>query len=186
MEWLTDILGGLGGTALSAAGGGIFGFIGSAVGGVFKYFQTKQQQKFEEKKWTHELRLIDKEHERGREEDEHELAVISQQGAWSGLNTSIQAEASGGETYKWVNAIKALYRPLLTTGLVLIAYMIFKDLSAMMTGTGTSVLAPGVFTPEQARELLVYNVNSLVFSASTAVVWWFGDRAFAPPGMKNR
>jgi hypothetical protein len=64
--------------------------------------------------------------------------------------------------------------------------MIFKDLSAMLTGTGASVLAPGTFTPEQAKELLVYDVKSLVFSASTAVVWWFGDRAFAPPGMKNR
>lgn len=179
MDWLAGILG-------NAASGGVFGFLGAAVGGVFKYFQTRQQQKFEEKKWKHELALIDKEQAREREEDEHELAVISQEGAWQGLNTSIQADASAGETYKWVNAVKTLYRPVLTTGLVLIAYMIFKDLSAMLTGMGTSVLAPGIFTPEQAKELLVYDVNSLVFSASTAVVWWFGDRAFAPPGMKNR
>jgi hypothetical protein len=177
MEWIASLLG-------NAASGGVFGFLASAVGGVFKYFQTRQQQKFEEKKWQHELALINKEHDRDREEDEHELAVISQQGAWSGLTTSIEADAKVGDTYKWVNAIKALYRPVLTTGLVLIAYMIFKDLSAMLA-TGGSVLT-GVFTPEQAKELLVYDVNSLVFSASTAVVWWFGDRAFAPPGMKNR
>lgn len=177
MEWLAGILG-------NAASGGIFGFLGSAMGGLFKYFQTRQQQKFEEKKWKHELALIDKEHERGREEDEHELAVISQQGAWSGLTTSIEADSGVGDTYKWVNAIKALYRPVLTTGLVLIAYMIFKDLSTMLMA-GESALA-GIITPEQAKELLVYDVNSLVFSASTAVVWWFGDRAFAPPGMKNR
>jgi hypothetical protein len=179
MEWITGILG-------SAASGGVFGFLGSAVGAAFKYFQTRQQQKFEEKKWAHELCLIDREHERSREEDEHELAVISQQGAWSGLETSIQAETAVGETYKWVNAIKALYRPVLTTGLVIVAYIIFNDLLAVMTGNGADILAPGVFTPAEAKDLLVYNVNSLIFSASTAIVWWFGDRAFAPPGLKNR
>lgn len=178
MDWITNLLG-------SAATGGAFGLLGSAIGGVFKYFQTRQQQKFEEKKWGHELALIDKEHERGREEDEHELSVISQQGAWSGLTTSIEADSKTDNTYKWVNAIKALYRPVLTTGLVAISYLIFKDLSAMMATGGGSTLV-GVFTPEQAKELLVYDINSLVFSASTAVVWWFGDRAFAPPGMKNR
>lgn len=182
MEWLSLI----GGTAASAASGGIFGFIGSAVGGVFKYFQRKQEQKFEEKKWQHELALIDKEHERNREEDEHELSIISQEGAWSGLTTSIEADAKGGDTYKWVNAVKALYRPLLTTGLVVIAYLIFQDLVAMLSEAQDAAVLTKVFTPEQARQLLVYNVNSLVFSASTAVVWWFGDRAFAPPGMKNR
>lgn len=179
MDWIAGLLG-------NAASGGVFGFLGAAVGGVFKYFQTRQQQKFEEKKWNHELALIDKEHEREREEDEHEIAVVSQKGAWQGLSTSIQADASVGDNYKLVNAVKTLYRPALTTGLVLIAYIIFKDLSAMLGGTGTSVIMPGILTPQQVKDLLIYDVNSLVFSASTAVVWWFGDRAFAPPGLKNR
>jgi len=182
MEWLNII----GGTMTSAAGGGVFGLVGSLAGGIFKFFQRRQEIKFEKMKWDHELNLIDKENERNREEDEHELSVISQQGAWSGLATSIEADAKVGDTYKWVNAIKALYRPLLTTGLVFIAYLIFQDLSAMLSEAQDSAVLTKVFTPEQARMLLVYNVNSLVFSASTAVVWWFGDRAFAPPGMKNR
>jgi hypothetical protein len=181
MDW-ADLLGG----ATSAMSGGIFGFIGSAVGGIFKYFQVRQQHKFEEKKWKHELVLLDKEHERDRQEDEHELSVISQQGAWSGLTTSIQADSVTGETYKWVNAIKTLYRPLLTTGLVAIAYLIFKDLLVMVDGNTTVLVPNNIFSPEQAKELIVYTVYSLVFSASTAVVWWFGDRAFAPPGLKNR
>lgn len=182
MEW-TSLISGI---TASAAGGGIFGLLGSAVGGIFKYFQTRQQQKFEKEKWIHELALLDREQKREREEDEHELAVISQQGAWAGLSASISADSSGGETYKWVNAVKALYRPVLTTGLVVIAYLIFKDFMTLLeAATETSVLAK-VFTFEQARAIIVYDVNSLVFAASTAVVWWFGDRAFAPPGMKNR
>lgn len=179
MDWVASLLG-------NAASGGVFGLLGSAVGGVFKYFQVKQQQKFEEKKWQHELALIDKEHAREREEDEHELAVVSQQGAWQGLGASIQADASTGETYKWATAIKTLYRPILTSALVAIAFVMFRDLSGMLTGAGRDSVLTQIFSTDQARELLSYIVNSLVFSASTAVVWWFGDRAFAPPGMKNR
>lgn len=180
MEWI-DLVGG---AVTSAASGGVFGLIGSAIGGVFKFFQTKQQQRFEEKKWNHELKLIEKENERAREEDEHELSVVAQEGAWSGLGTSIEADAGIGDSYRWVKALKELYRPALTTGLVVISYMIFRDLMSIVTDQTSSLSR--VFTAEQAKELIVYNVSSIVFSASTAVVWWFGDRAFAPPGMKNR
>lgn len=182
MDWLSMI----GNTVTSAAGGGVFGLVGSLTGGVIKYFQTKQQQKFEKEKWDHELALLDIELKRESMEDEHELAVISQQGAWQGLATSITADSGVGDSYKWVNAIKALYRPVLTSGLVLIAFLIFKDLSAMLADAENSSALSAVLTPAQAKDLLIYTVNSLVFSASTAVVWWFGDRAFAPPGMKNR
>jgi hypothetical protein len=181
MEWASLLTG----TLTSAASGGILGFLGSAVGGVMKYFQTRQQHKHEQAKWAHEAILLDKEHARNREEDEHELTMLSEQGSWEGLNASIQSESGIGDTYKWVNAIRALFRPALTTGLVVIAFIIFKDLSAMLTTLEPSAFT-GILTPEEARALLVYDVNALVFSASTAVVWWFGDRAFAPPGMKNR
>lgn len=184
MEWLTDILSGISGAALSTAGGGVFGFIGSAVGSVVKYFQVRQQQKFEEKKWKHELKLIEIEQSRAREEDSHELAVISQQGTWSGLGTSIQSEIAIGETYKWVNAVRALFRPMLTLGLIFVLYYMYNNLSITLRMANPAF--DNIFSGQKAGELMTYIVNSTVFSASTSVVWWFGDRAFSPPGGKNR
>ena len=43
-----------------------------------------------------------------------------------------------------------------------------------------------VLPPEAAAGLLRYIVFSVVFSFSTAVAWWFGDRALTPPGAKHR
>jgi hypothetical protein len=182
MDWATLISGALG----SAASGGILGFAGGVIGGVAKYFQEKQRQAFEEKKWVHELELQRLEIQRDREEDEHELAVIAQQGAWQGLGQSIQADAAGAtvETYRWSKAVKELYRPFLTTALFVLVYFIFQDLMTLFKG-GDATLAK-VFTPVEAKALITYMVQSVVFTASTAGVWWFGDRAFAPPGTKNR
>lgn len=180
MDWVSLI----GGVATSAASGGILGLAGSLFGGIFKYIQTGQQYKFEQKKWAHELELQKLELQRNREEDEHELQVISQQGAWQGLSQSIQADSSPVDTYKWSKTIKELYRPFFTTGIFVLVYLLFMDLMALFEG-GEAALRR-VFTPAEAKEILQYIVYSVVFTASTSGVWWFGDRAFAPPGMKNR
>ena len=42
-----------------------------------------------------------------------------------------------------------------------------------------------VLTAEDIAALIRYMVFSVFFCASTATVWWFGDRALTPPGMKN-
>jgi hypothetical protein len=182
MDWANLI----GGTLGSAASGGILGFAGGVIGGIAKYFQEKQRQAFEQKKWVHELELQRLEIQRNREEDEHELDVIAQQGAWQGLSQSIQADAAGAtvETYRWSKAVKELYRPFLTTALFALVYLIFRDLMAIFDG-GQSALA-AVFTASEAKDIITYMAHSVVFTASTAGVWWFGDRAFAPPGTKNR
>ena len=36
------------------------------------------------------------------------------------------------------------------------------------------------------RSCMLTVIYSMVFAASTAVVWWFGDRAFTPPSMRGR
>jgi hypothetical protein len=182
MEWSAIISGIMG----SAASGGLLGIFGSLLGGVFKYFQTRQQQQFEKEKWKHELDLHTLDLQRSREEDEHELAVISQQGAWQGLGQSIQADAAyaGVDTYKWSKTIKELYRPFFTTVIFVFVWIIFNDLMKLIQGNDSSLSS--IFIPGEAKELLIYIIHSVVFTACTAGLWWFGDRAFAPPGMKNR
>jgi hypothetical protein len=174
------------GLAGSAASGGILGLFGSLIGGGLKFLQTRQQQKFEKEKWTHELALLELEMKRSVAEDEHELALISQQGAWKGVETSLNADAAlaSSDTYRWSKAVKELYRPFLTSALFIMVWLIFADLMDIFRGS-ESVLATA-FSKAEAKSLLTYIVQSVVFTATTAGVWWFGDRAFAPPGLKNR
>jgi hypothetical protein len=59
-----------------------------------------------------------------------------------------------------VDAARALVRPLLTLGL-------------------SAVLAAAFFSMAPGDTARSYVIDSLVFAAVTAIVWWFGDRA--PP-----
>lgn len=183
MEWINLI----GNIAGSASAGGIFGLIGSFSGAILKMFQTRQQQKFEKEKWKYEKELFELETERNRMEEDHELKILSSQGSWSGLSESIKDEASLSKipTYKWATAVKQLYRPILTTMLCVISFLIFKDLLALFNDPDASVLTD-ILSPSEIKELLKYVVYSLVFATTTSIVWWFGDRAFAPPGLKDR
>lgn len=184
MDWADLISTILGGPAAAAAGG-VFGLLGSAVGAWLKLRQARQEHEFAKDRWGYETDLLKLQMEGKRDEWENELAVAQTEGSWSGLAQSYAAERKAGESYRWVNAIKDLYRPCLTSGLVVLAWLIFNDLMGWVSGQNTSEMAE-VFGPEQIITILQYIVYSLVFAASTSVVWWFGDRAFAPPGQKNR
>lgn len=179
MEWLVGLLS-------SAAGGGVLGLFGSLIGGGMKFLQAWQKQKEDREKRAHELKLLEIEMQRQRIEDEHELAIVSQKGAWQGLSDSLQSDAaiSGADTYRWSKTIKELYRPFFTSALFVMVWFIFDSLMAVLTA-GDSMLAT-IFSKAEAKDLIIYIVQSVVFTAATAGVWWFGDRAFAPPGMKNR
>ena len=180
MEW-ADLLG----TAASAASGGIFGFVGSIFGGVSKYFQRKQELAFEREKWDREERMFKLTLDAKQQDAENELAIIAQDGSWKGLVASQQSAAQEAPSYLWVNALKSLFRPALTTTLLGCTMVLFFALLGEFTNPVADSLT-SLFTLDEAREMLKYIVNSVVFTSCTAVIWWFGDRAFAPPGMKNR
>ena len=113
-------------------------------------------------------------------ETEQELAIVSQQGAWDGLAASQRADAAiSANVHAWVNDVRALFRPVLTAGLVALVYVMFRDLLGGL-GTERSILG-AVLAEAEVQEVLRYVIYSMVFAASTAVVWWFGDRAFTPP-----
>jgi hypothetical protein len=76
-------------------------------------------------------------------------------GAWEGLAASMAAEASIGESYRWVNAVRALTRPLLTFLLWLITGLVYLGAAA------------------EARASIV---ETTTFAATAATLWWFGDR----------
>lgn len=184
MAWADLVASLVGGPAVAAAGG-IFGMFGSAVGAWFKLKQGRQEHEFEKDRWAYEERLLTMQMEGKREEWESERAIVNSAGSWDGLKDSYAAERKAGESYAWVNAIKDLYRPILTSGLVVLTWLVFNSLMAWLVSGHASAVA-AVLSPQELLDLLKYIIYSQVFAACTAVVWWFGDRAFAPPGMKNR
>lgn len=182
MDWLNEI----GGLFANVATGGIFGLLGSVLSVGAKYLQERQRQAWERQKWSHETRLLELQMQATAAETEQELAVVSQQGAWSGLTASLSADAAtAGAAPGWVNAVRSLFRPALTAGLLIVVWLLWRDLIAALEEGHSSPLLL-LFSDMEAKEMLSYIVHSLVFAASTAVVWWFGDRAMCPPGTKNR
>lgn len=169
MQWLADAAAMIG----SAGAGGLFGLIGAGLSQAVKYFQTKQEQKFKKEEWQHQKDMV-----------RLQMEVASQKGSWEGLKESIKADAVVVDTYRWVNAIKSLYRPILTTGLVVISYKIFETILAGLAGKET--VLGDIFSGQELKEIMRYIVYSLIFATSTAIVWWFSERAFQPPGFKNR
>ena len=172
MEWLGDLLG----TGATVASGGLFGLLGSVVGVFAKYKQEKQRQEWELQQQQYEMKLLEMQMKQRTQETEHELAIIAQEGSWQGMKSSQEFAMSSGETSIWVNNLKSLFRPFLTLVLWILSLYLFYSLADDSK----------MLSPEEVDELMRYMVYSIYFSASTATVWWFGDRALAPPGLKNR
>ncbi len=178
-----DLLTGALSLLTGGAAGGLFGLIGALAGSWMKQRAIRAERDFKKEQWAYELDLQRLNMEARAQETEQELAIVSQEGSWDGLDRStrhdtVLIEHSPG----WVNAVKSLFRPVLTLVLQGVqAWIIW------LLATGNAQMIEILIAEASpAAELLRYAVYSLVFAAQTAVVWWFGDRAFAPPGMKNR
>ncbi len=141
---------------LSAATGGIFGVLGTALGRVAAFFERKQGFEQERERWGHELQLHELQMKAKAQETEMELVIAAQQGSWAGLTESLKADAAIGQGSQWVINLLRLVRPSLTLLLWLITAWIF------------AVTQDGAI------------VEAAVFAATAATLWWFGDRAPKP------
>ena len=82
------------------------------------------------------------------------------------------------DVHTWVNDLRALFRPVLTVGLWVLAGWVFWE---VVSGTLTQWMREA-----DIADVIRYCVHTVFFSASTATVWWFGDRALTPPERKGR
>lgn len=153
-----DILGTLLGTGASAVSGGLFGLAGNLATKVFSFFENRQSFAQKRAEWVHETELLKLQMQAKTQETEHEEQITAMQGRWAGLRESVAAQGAIGSSYKWVDAVRALVRPVLTLGLAVFLAVAFL------------VMTPGDIDR-------AYIADSLVFAAVTAIVWWFGDRA---------
>jgi hypothetical protein len=138
--------------------GGLFGLLGNVASKIIGIFESKQAFAQKKEEWSHEERLLDMQMKAKAAETEQELAVTAASGSWGGLGESLKAETAIGAAYPWVNAVRALVRPVLTLGL-------------------GGFLCAAFFAMEPGDIDRLYVADSLVFAAVTAIVWWFGDRA---------
>lgn len=164
---------GLAGTGLAGGAlGAAFGALGSLFNRGLGIFETREKRRdrqlemaHEKDRWAHDLEIA-----AGRRGDRAEaarqaLARTEAEGSWSGLSESIRAEAALEAGWPWVSAVRALTRPALT----LLLWLLFAVLFLAASG--------GALEPDTASGVIRTAVETIAFSASTALAWWFGDRA---------
>lgn len=148
---MSDIVG----LAASAAGGGVFGLIGTVIGRAAGIFERRQDHTQERARWAHDAAMLEARMRAEAAATEGQMRLSEVAGAWRGLAASMEAEAAIGDSYRWVNAVRALTRPLLTLLLWLITGMVYLGAGA------------------EARDTIV---ETATFAATAATLWWFGDR----------
>lgn len=141
----------------AAAGGGVFGVLGTIAGRVAQYYEHKQRNAHEAQRWQHEKHLLELQMRQHAQETEHEILIAQTEGSYSGLAESLRAEAAINKSYKWVDAVRALTRPVLT--------MVLWALTAL------------VWVSAGQLGLHVQIAETITFAATAATLWWFGDRA---------
>ena len=144
------------GVAASVAGGGLFGLFGTALGRLAGFFEKRQTIAHEERRWLHEVKLLELQQSAAAQETEAELAIARTEGSWAGLEASLNAEAAIASSYRWVDAIRALTRPILTLLLWGITLAIWFSADP---GSRSSI------------------TETATFAATAATLWWFGDRS---------
>lgn len=168
MDLIATAGGGLAGGALGAA----FGALGSVLNRGFGIFEMREKRRdrqlelaHEKERWGHENALAEQARTARADEARQALALTQTQGSWAGLNASIQAEAALGASWPWVAAVRTLTRPALTVLLWLLYALLFLSAAA------------GALEAETASSVIRAAVETVSFSAATALTWWFGDRA---------
>lgn len=162
--------------AADAASGGLLGLVGSVVGVGARHLQAKAEHKRRLAEQAHELALLDRQRAAAAEETEQEIALAAAAGSWDGLRASIAHDTAAGTASAlpaWVQSVRALMRPALTAGLLAAVLALWRSL-------------PEALPPAEAAETGQYLARALTAAATTAVVWWFGDRSLSAPADKRR
>ncbi|MFN7054934.1 hypothetical protein [Hyphomonas sp.] len=143
------------GLAASAAGGGVFGLIGTLIGRAAGYAERRQDQAQERARWAHDAALAALHMQAAERHADGQFRLAEAAGAWRGLAASIEAEAGIAASYRWVDAVRGITRPALTLLLWLITCLVFLG------------------ADPAARSAII---ETTTFAATAATLWWFGDR----------
>ena len=139
--------------------GGATGIVGSLIGTVGRYFETRQKLKQMSLEFDQEYKLQQLQITSRREELESEEAIARMKTNADMKTASYAHDASYGIASVAVASILRFVRPVLT--FVLLAFVVY------------------IFWQANDDAALVYDLsNQIMFLTTTAVAWWFGDRSF--------
>lgn len=133
---------------LGVLAGGLGSWISKGIG----LYENKQ-------KYQHEYKLLEMQMKARQSETENELAIAQEESFAAMRAASYQHDASAGITDRWVNNTLRLVRPILTV------FLIFLVGAIWFTVAERNIALQGQI------------VEGVLFMASAAFAWWFGDRA---------
>jgi hypothetical protein len=145
---------------LSVLSGGATGVLGSILGKVFSFADFWIEEKKADSEHQRTIEMTKLQSELRSEELETEREIMIEQQAGEQRAASYAHDMSAGVSYPWVAAILRLIRPAITVMLIGILWFIYSTSSDF-----------------GQKETIV---QSVIYMASTAVLWWFGDRAMRP------
>ena len=136
--------------------GGATGIIGTVLGKAFSFLDYWIDEKKADSEHERTLALLELQNKIGAEETEREMAVADAKYAADQRVAAYHHDASVGVSSTWVVDILRLVRPALTLLLILMVGYLY-----------TQSVEAGRATIEA----------SVIYMCSSAVLWWFGDRA---------
>jgi hypothetical protein len=156
--------------------GAVFGALGSAVNrgmGLLEHREARRDRQMElaheVDRWAQDLKTMELAQTGAARSAGQALDLAATQGSWRGLEASLTADGQIGPGWPWVSALRALTRPVLT----LLLWLILGLVLAGVLGQDHRDAADD--------QLIQRALEAVTFSASTALAWWFGDRAPGRP-----
>lgn len=144
----------------SALTGGATGILGSVLGKAFSFLDSWQAEKKAKNEHGRTMEMLNLQNQLRSRELESERGIVEAEQDGIAKAASYTHDMSAGISYPWVAAVLRLVRPVLTfsmIGLMLFIYISISDLA-------------------QQESI----IQSVIWLNSTAVLWWFGDRAMRP------
>jgi hypothetical protein len=136
--------------------GGATGVIGSVIGKLFGFVDYYVEEKKADKDHGRTIEMLRLQNEIGAEENEREMAVAEANADANMRMASYSHDSMGGPSSVWVANLLRLVRPALTLSLIALVGILY--FSADLGGRATIE-------------------TSVIYMCSSAVLWWFGDRA---------
>tara|TARA_R100001594_G_scaffold131438_1_gene171079 strand:+ start:817 stop:1275 length:459 start_codon:yes stop_codon:yes gene_type:complete len=140
--------------------GGATGILGSVLGKLFNFADVYIEEKKAKGEHERTMEMHRLQAELRADELENERAIVEEQSAGAARVAAYSMMTGVEVPYPWVAAILRLIRPVLTIMLVAIVWYIYAS------------------SDDIAQQETI--IQSVIFMASTAVLFWFGDRAMRP------
>ena len=140
--------------------GGATGILGSVLGKIFNFADVFIEEKKAKGEHERTMEMHRLQAELRADELENERAIVEEQSAGAARVAAYGMMTQVEIPYPWVAAILRLMRPTLTIMLVGIVWYVYAS------------------SDDLAQQETI--IQSVIYMSSTAVLWWFGDRAMRP------